>query len=278
MELERSQGQKSLVCATAESSTDIRVWVIWQWHRNVKSTDSSISVRFCVQVFRINIFSICLSTKAVCKVCGRTLLLRVGNLWRCGDGLFFEVTPWQACTSYNAPPTSRKRAADRWSLRNFLPRSFLFMFGKVQKSHGARYEWNCIRIEKSGWVEPHQNIRHAVQISPHAISGLFQPWKGSSEARNFEMINGLQHVFGKWVERCKKCIAFQGRYSKKRPSPHLHKVPTRSDNVSPRTSQTALVCNFMLQMSTVSTEDVSDNVTVTNPTIANVTYSVLFGL
>jgi hypothetical protein len=29
--------------------------------------------------------------------------------------------------------------------------------------------------------------------------------------------------------------------SKKRPSPHLHKVPTRSNKVSPRTFQTALV-------------------------------------
>jgi hypothetical protein len=24
--------------------------------------------------------------------------------------------------------------------------------------------------------------------------------------------NGLQHVFEKWVERCKKCVACQGRY------------------------------------------------------------------
>jgi hypothetical protein len=36
--------------------------------------------------------------------------------------------------------------------------------------------------------------------------------KGCSEARNFEVINGLQHVFEKWVERCKKCIACQGRH------------------------------------------------------------------
>jgi hypothetical protein len=27
----------------------------------------------------------------VCKVRGLTLLLRVGTLWRCGDGLFFEL-------------------------------------------------------------------------------------------------------------------------------------------------------------------------------------------
>jgi hypothetical protein len=32
-------------------------------------------------------------TKAVCKVRGFTLLLRVGTLWRCSDGLFFEVPP-----------------------------------------------------------------------------------------------------------------------------------------------------------------------------------------
>jgi hypothetical protein len=30
---------------------------------------------------------------AVWKVRGITLLLRVGTLWRCGDGLFFEVPP-----------------------------------------------------------------------------------------------------------------------------------------------------------------------------------------
>jgi hypothetical protein len=27
--------------------------------------------------------------------------------------------------------------------------------------------------------------------------------------------NGLQHVFEKWVERCRKCIACQGRYFEK---------------------------------------------------------------
>jgi hypothetical protein len=32
----------------------------------------------------------------------------------------------------------------------------------------------------------------------------------------------------------------KGGTSKKRPSPHLHRVPTPSNNVSPRTSQTAL--------------------------------------
>jgi hypothetical protein len=55
--------------------------------------------------------------------------------WR---SLLRSTSLGKRCTSYNAPPTSRKRASDRWSLRNFLPRSSLFMIGKAQKSHGAR--------------------------------------------------------------------------------------------------------------------------------------------
>jgi hypothetical protein len=73
----------------------------------------------------------------------------------------------------------------------------------------------------------------------------FPTMKRSSEARNFEMINGLQHVFEKWVERCKKCVRSaslaKGSSSKMKPSLHLHIVPTRSNKVSPRTFQTALV-------------------------------------
>jgi hypothetical protein len=52
--------------------------------------------------------------------------------------LFRSTSFGKRCTSYNAPPTSWKRAADRWSLWNFLPRSCLVMVGKAQKSHGTR--------------------------------------------------------------------------------------------------------------------------------------------
>jgi hypothetical protein len=34
-----------------------------------------------------------LFTRAVCKFRGLTFLLRVRTLWRCGDGLFFEIPP-----------------------------------------------------------------------------------------------------------------------------------------------------------------------------------------
>jgi hypothetical protein len=43
----------------------------------------------------------------------------------------------------------------------------------------------------------------------------FPTMKKISELRNLEVINGLQHVFEKWVECCKKSIACQGRYFEK---------------------------------------------------------------
>jgi hypothetical protein len=33
---------------------------------------------------------------AICKVRGLTFLLRVGTLWKCGDGLIFEVPPLES--------------------------------------------------------------------------------------------------------------------------------------------------------------------------------------
>jgi hypothetical protein len=158
-----------------------------------------------------------------------TLLLQVGTLWRCGDGLFFRNTSLgKRCTSYIASPTSRKRAADRWSLRIFLPRSSLFMAGKAQKLNGARSELNSVfGLEKVDLWNPIRTSAIQFRSRPHAISGFFQQWKGSSEARNFEVINGLQHASEKWVERCKKCIACQGRYFEKET---VTTPPQRSDS------------------------------------------------
>jgi hypothetical protein len=83
------------------------------------------------------------------------------------------------------------------------------MVGKAQKSHGARYELNSVfGLEKVGRWNP---------IRTSAIQSRSRPLRflAFSEARNFEMMNGLQHFFQKWVERRNKCIACQGRYFEK---------------------------------------------------------------
>jgi hypothetical protein len=88
--------------------------------------------------------------------------------WR---SLFRSTSLRKRCTSYNAPPTSLKRAADRWSLRNFLPRSSRFMVEKAQKSHGARSEFNSVfGLEK---VDQWNPIRTS---SIHSVSDVLQLW------------------------------------------------------------------------------------------------------
>jgi hypothetical protein len=41
----------------------------------------------------IGIYMRIIITRAICKVGGLNFLLRVGSMWRCGDGLFIEVPP-----------------------------------------------------------------------------------------------------------------------------------------------------------------------------------------
>jgi hypothetical protein len=131
--------------------------------------------------------------------------------------------------------------------RNFVEvrwRSFFFFFFSFEVSPLASAALlTTLQMFWWGSTDPFfpRRTQNSIQILAHAISGLFQPWKRSSETRNFEVINGLQHVFEKWAERCKSASLAKGGISKKRPSPHLHNVPTRRNKVSPRTLPTALV-------------------------------------
>jgi hypothetical protein len=45
--------------------------------------------------------------------------------------------------------------------------------------------------------------------------GFYSREKGAPKLLLKLAANGLQHVFEKWVERCKKYIACQGRYFEK---------------------------------------------------------------
>jgi hypothetical protein len=163
----------------------------------------------------------------------------VEERWR---SLFRSISLDKRCTSYNAPPTSLKRAADRWSLRNVLPRSSLFMVGKAQKSHGERYELNSVfGLEKVDRWNP-------IRTSPI-----------QSRSRSMWFLGFSNHKKGvprqetsKWSVVCSRFSRSEwsvvrsvslanGGVSKKRPSLHLNKVPTRSNKLSPWNFQTAVV-------------------------------------
>jgi hypothetical protein len=136
------------------------------------------------------------------------------------------------CTSYNAPPTSRKRAVDRWSLRNFLPWRSLFMVGKVQKSCEARSEFNSVfGLEK---VDRWNPIRtSAIQSRSRPIRFLgFSNHENEAPRQEISKLSTVCNTFSRsgWSVVRSASLA-KGGTSKNRPSPHLHKVLTRSNNV-----------------------------------------------
>jgi hypothetical protein len=154
--------------------------------------------------------------RTVWKVRGLTLLLQVGTLWRCDDGVFFEVLPLASDAVLTTPHPLLENVLQ--TVDHFEISCLGAPFSRLEKPRNRMgRDLHCLA---DVLMKFHRSIlpsrtQNSIQTSPHAISGLFQPWKGSSEARNFEVINGLQHVIEKWVERCRKCIACQGRYFEK---------------------------------------------------------------
>jgi hypothetical protein len=90
------------------------------------------------------------------------------------------------------------------------------MVGKIQKSQGVRSELNSVfGLEKLDRFNPIRKPAKQSRSRPMRLLDFSNHEKGASMQKNFEVINGLQNVFEKWVERCKKSIACQGRYFEK---------------------------------------------------------------
>jgi hypothetical protein len=159
--------------------------------------------------------------------------------WR---SLFRNTSLGNRCTFYNDPSTSRKSAAaDLWSLRNFLPRSSRFMVRKAQKSHGVRsglYGGCSIGVPPIHFFQAEQRIQF--RSRPMRFLGFSDHEKGAPR-QEISKWSTVCSTFSRSGWRVIKSASLaKGGTSKKRPSPHLHKVPTQN-NVSPRTFRTALV-------------------------------------
>jgi hypothetical protein len=159
--------------------------------------------------------------------------------WR---SLFHRTSLGKRCTSYNASPTPRKRAADRWSLRNFLPRSSLFIVGKAQKSHWAR---SGLYGGCSNGAPPIHffEVEHRIQFRSRPMRFLsFSNHEKGASRQEISKWSPVCSTFSRsgWSVVRSASLA-KGDTSKKRPSPHLYEVPTWTNMMSPRNIQTILL-------------------------------------
>jgi hypothetical protein len=144
-----------------------------------------------------------------------------------------------------------------WQAMHFLQRSTPLLENLLQTVD--HLETSCLGAPFSWLEKPRNRMRRDLDCMADVLMGFHRStfskpntkfnsdlapcdfWisptmKRSSEAINFEVSRLSRRG---WIVRSASLA--NGCSSKKRPSPHLHKVPTRSKKASPRTLQTALV-------------------------------------
>jgi hypothetical protein len=119
------------------------------------------------------------------------------------------------------------------------------MVGKTQKSHGARFG---LYGRCSDGVPPIQfcQAEHKIQFRsrPMRFLGFSNHEKGVPRQEISKWCTIFTTFLRSGWSVVRSASLAKGGTSKKRPSSHLHKVPTRSNKVNPRTFQTALVDLF----------------------------------
>jgi hypothetical protein len=123
-----------------------------------------------------------------------------------------------------------------WQAMHFLQRSTHFsktccrqFAASFRRSLGAPFSWlekprnrmgpdlDCMADVLMGFhrsIFSKPNTEFNSDLAPCDF-WAFPTMKMELRGKKFEVINGLQDVFEKWEERCKKCIVCQGRYFEK---------------------------------------------------------------
>jgi hypothetical protein len=116
------------------------------------------------------------------------------------------------------------------------------MVGKAHTSHEARSELNSVFVMKK--VDRWNPIRtSAIQSKsrPMRFLGFFNHEKRAPRQETSKRSTVCSTFSRSGWSVVRSVSLAKGGTSEKRPLPHLHKVPTRSYKVNPRTLQTALV-------------------------------------
>jgi hypothetical protein len=183
-------------------------------------------------------------TKAVWKVHGLTLLLRVRTLWRCGDRLFFESPPLASdslLTTLHPLLKNMLQTVDHFKISCLLEAPFSWL-EKPRNRMERDLNWILCSAWKK-WIDgtPLEYPLYRPNLAPMRFLFISNHEKGAprQEISKWSTVcsmfsrSGWSVVRGTWLAK--------GGTSKKRQSLHLHKVPNRSNKLSPQTSQAALV-------------------------------------
>jgi hypothetical protein len=157
--------------------------------------------------------------------------------WR---SVFRSTSFGKRCTSYNALPTSKTCCRPLIFEISCLGAPFSWL--KKPRNRVGR-DLNCMAdvlmvFHRSTFSTPNTIQFH---LRPIQFLGFSNHEKGAprQEISKWSTVCSTYSRSGWSVVRSASLA--KGGTSKKRPSPHLHEVPTRSNKVSPRTFQTAIV-------------------------------------
>jgi hypothetical protein len=137
----------------------------------------------------------------------------------CGGAVtvsFSKDLPWQAIHFLQRSTHLSKTCCRPLITSKFLASELRFHgWKRLEISWSEIWIEFCVRLGKVDRWNPIRTSAIQSRSRPTRFLGFSNHEKWSPEARNLEVINGLQHVFEKWLGRCKKCIACQGRYFEK---------------------------------------------------------------
>jgi hypothetical protein len=180
--------------------------------------------------------------RGVCKFHGLTLLLRVGTLWTCSDGLFFEVPPLASDSLLTMLHSCLENVLQ--TIHHFKISCFRVPFSWLEKPRNCMerdLNW-VLRLAWKKWI--------GGTILEHPPYSLDLTWPMRFLGFSNHEKGALRQEISKWSMVCstflrsgwsvvRSALLAKRGNSKKRPS--LHKIPTQSNKASPRNFQTALV-------------------------------------
>jgi hypothetical protein len=164
------------------------------------------------------------------------------TLRRCGDGLFFEVPPLTSdalLTTLRPLLENVLQTVDHFEI-SFLGAPFLWL-EKPKNRMERDLNWILCSAWKN-WIggTPLEHPPYSPDLAPCDFVGFSNHEKEAPRQEISKWSTVCNTFSGSGRSVVRSASLAKGGTSKKRPSPHLHKVPTRN-NVRPRNFQTALV-------------------------------------